>query len=49
MNVYLILHVFDLKGSGGAFGKSLDREMEPGTIVIFGVIGGNPDIELVLD
>jgi hypothetical protein len=42
----LILHIFDLKSGGRAFGQALDREMEPSAIVVFGMVSGNPDIEL---
>lgn len=44
--MYLILHVFDFKGDCRAFGETHYREMEPCTIIIFGMICANPDVKL---
>jgi hypothetical protein len=42
----LILHIFDLESGSSAFSEALNREMEPRAVVILGMIGGDPDIEL---
>lgn len=44
--MYLVLHVFQIKSDGGSLRYAFDREVEPSPVVILGVVGGDPEIEL---
>ena len=44
--MYLVLHVFQIKSDGGSLRYAFDREVEPSPVVILGVVGGYPQIEL---
>ena len=42
----MILHIFNVEGDSCAFGQSFKREIEPATVIIFGMICSNPNIIL---
>lgn len=42
------MHVFDFEADGGALVEAEDREVEPGAVVVFGVVSADPYFILIL-
>lgn len=43
---YLIVHVLDVEGDGVAARDPFHPEIKPSAVVVFGMVGANPDVVL---